>query len=315
MDMTSLFALLQRAARTDAAKAPQDLAAWRQGLHVGNDTLAGAVDAGARAGQLAFAFAGGYQCAIRRLLPELPPDAFVALLLSEGKRQRPDELLTTLHAADDAGFLLDGEKSWVMGGGGAADALLVVARRGVAADGRTESAMILLPANAAGVTHEARQDAMILPALPHGRARFSGVAVRPGMILPGDGWTRYARPFRTIEDIHVSAAIAAHLAVHAIRRGLPPALLATLAACILRLQECARADANDMVSHVLLAAAERELQQACVQASELLKQDDDAFARDWRANAAIVGLAIPARQKRLEKAMDAIRRQADSQAG
>jgi acyl-CoA dehydrogenase len=314
MDMTALFALLQRAARTDADEAPQDLAVWRQGLHVDKDTLVGAVDAGARAGQLAFAFAGGYQCAIRRLLPELPPDAFVALLLSEGKRQRPDELLTTLRAAGDGRFLLEGEKSWVMGGA-AADALLVVATRGVAADGRTESAMILLPAHTAGVTHESRQDALILPALPHGRVRFSSVDVQPGMILPGDGWTRYARPFRTIEDIHVSAAIAAHLAVHAIRREFPPALLATLAACILRLQDCTRADASDTVAHLLLAAAERELQQACVQANELLKQDDDAFARDWRANAAIVGLAIPARQKRLEKALAAMRRLADAQAG
>ena len=314
MDLLSLFALLQRNANTDAAAAPQTLADWRAGLSVGSDPFASAVDTGARAGQLAFAFAGGYQAAIRRLLPDLAPHAFVALLLSEGKRQRPDELLTTLRPAGNGAFLLEGEKSYVMGGA-AADELLVVARRGVAADGRVESAMVRLPAHAAGVAHEARQDALILPALPHGRARFSRVEVREGMILPRDGWTQYARPFRTLEDIHVSAAIAAHLAVHAIRRGFPSMLQAALAACILRLQDCARADAADPAAHLLLAAAERELQQAAVQATELMKPDDDAFARDWRANAAIVGLAIPARQQRLEKAIAALRQRAGAPVG
>lgn len=304
MNLTHLFAQLNAAA-VASGPAPETLAQWRKSLRVGNDTFASAVESGAHAGQLAFAFAGGYQAAIRRLLPSLAPDAFVALLLSEGKRQRPDELLTTLTPTGDGNHFLSGEKSYVMAGA-AADFLLVVARQGVVADGRACSAMILLPALAAGIAHEARHEAIILPALPHGRARFERVDVSPEMILPGDGWTRYAKPFRTIEDIHVSAAIAAHLAVHAIRRGFPQGLVASLAACLSRLAECAYADVNDAAAHVLLAAAERELQQVCLQANELVKNDDDGFARDWRANFSITALAVPARAKRLEKALAAL---------
>lgn len=286
--------------------APATLEQWRAQMHVGADTFSSAVTAGAAAGQLAFAFAGGYQAALRCLLPDLNAQTFAALLLSEGKRQRPDELLTTLTPLGDGRFRLDGEKSWVMGG---ADAglLLVVARQGVTAEGRVRAKMVVVPAQMSGVVHSDRGEATILPALPHGRARFEGVVVEPDMLLKGDGWVDYARPFRTIEDIHVSAAVAAHLAVTAIRRDFPQPLLASLLACLLRLGDCARADRNDPAAHILLAAAERELQQAAAQVNDLIKGQEDDFARDWRANHMVVALAAPARGKRLEKAFSAIR--------
>jgi acyl-CoA dehydrogenase len=301
MDMPRLLAQLHAAADA-ATPAPETLAAWRAGHRVQASTFASAVAAGATAGQLAFAFAGGYQAALRQFLPDLAADVFAALLLSEGKRQRPDELLTTLTPLGDGSFRLDGEKSYVMGGADA-DLLLVVARQGVDADGRITSGMVILPAHAAGITHSARTDAIILPALPHGRARFENVRVDAAMVLPGDGWVDYARPFRTLEDIHVSAAVAAHLAVHAIRRHFPQPLLASLLTCLLRLDACARAGFNDPQAHVLLAGAERELQQAGAQTNDLIKGHDDGFARDWRANHLVVAMAAPARAKRLEKAL------------
>lgn len=301
MDVADLVRQLQRAADAHAVP-PVTLAQWRDGFRASPDTFAGAVAAGTYAGQLAFAFAGGYQSALRQLLPTLAPDDFAALLLSEGKRQRPDELLTTLTPLGGDKFRLDGEKSWVAGGA-AADSLLVVARQGVASDGRVRTAMVLLPAHAPGVEHDARTETGFLSALPHGRARFDGVTVSVQMILPGDGWMDYARPFRTIEDIHVSAAVAAHLAVNALRRRFPDALLASVLACLSRLADCMTRDVNDAANHVLLAAAERELQQAAAQVNDLISGQDDGFARDWRANYLLVALAAPARGKRLAKAL------------
>lgn len=304
MSLTSLLSEIHAVAASEVAP-PATLAQWRQGFRVQKDALASAVAAGCRAGQLAFAFAGGYQAALRRLLPTLAPDAFAALLLSEGKRQRPDELLTTLTPLADGSFRLDGEKSYVAGGE-AADCLLVVARHGVATDGRVKSALVVLPGHAPGIVHSARSETAFLPALPHGRARFEGVGVMQANILPGDGWVDYARPFRTLEDIHVSAAVAAHLAVNAVRRNFPDDLLASLLGCLVRLGECAARDVNAADNHVLLAAAERELQQAAVQVNALIAGVEDEFARDWRANHLLVALAAPARAKRLEKALKTV---------
>lgn len=295
-----------RLAVNDRQESPATLAEWRVTFRPRGDTFLSALDAGCQAGQLAFCFAGGYQAALRRLLPFLAPTAFAALLLSEGKRQRPEELLTTLTPLADGRFRLDGEKSYVTGAD-AADPLLVIARNGVAADGRVTAALVVLPAGLPGISGSARQDVGFLAALPHGRARFDGVVVEPAMLVAGDGWRQYARPFRTLEDVHVSAAVAAHLAVHALRGGFPPALVATLLACLARLADCAAREADDPVGHLLLAGAERDLALASTEIDAAVARTDDAFARDWRANRLLLGLAAPARLKRLEKAVGRLR--------
>jgi acyl-CoA dehydrogenase len=284
-----------------------DLAAWRRSFHPSAaDTFSSALDAGLGAGQLAFCFAGGYQSALRVLLPTLPPDAFGALLVTEGKRQRPEDILSTLTPLTGGRFLLDGEKSWVAGGS-AATHLLVLARQEVDSDGRRRSALVLLPPSARGVTLDDRPPAGFLDAVPHARAKFDGVEIESSMLLPGDGWRDHARPFRTIEDIHVSTAIAAHLAVNGLRRHWPPALLATLVSALVRLAQCAARDPRDPHTQLLLAGAEQELVSAGSQVSAWYSGEgraaDEEFARDWRSNNMLLALAAPARAKRLEKAI------------
>lgn len=305
MTLEQLVAQLRETASA-APAGPADFSGWRAELRVEGDPFAAAVRFGLVAGQLAFAFAGGYQAALRRLLPALPATAFGALLLSEGRRQRPDELQTTLTALGDGRYRLDGEKSYVTGAT-AADPLLVVARNGVAPDGRVLSALLVLPPGLPGIRQEAGRDLGFLAALPHGRARFEAVEVAGSMFAPGDGWTAYARPFRTLEDVHVQAAVAAHVAGEALRRDWPAPLVASLAGCLARLAQCAQYAPDDPHGHLLLAAAERELQQAAAQVNELVAGQDDPFARDWRANHLLVALAAPARAARLAKAMAVLR--------
>lgn len=301
MKVDSLIAGLRAAAR-QPGPAPSDLAAWRENFRVQDDTFFTAVDAGLHAGQLAFCFAGGYQAALRRLLPFLPPQAFAALLLSEGKKQRPEDLQTVLTPLSSGRFCLDGEKSYVAGGA-VADPLLVVARHGVDAQGRARAVLLVMPPTLPGIVLTAGRDLGFLSVLPHARVNFAGVVVEPEMLVPGDAWRDCARPFRTIEDIHVTAAIAAHLAVSALRFSWPSALFSTLLACIVRLADCAERSPTDPFMHILLAGAEREMQQCAVQINALTHGQDDEFSRDWQGNQVLIGLAATARAARLQKAM------------
>ena len=301
MSFDELVAGVRRAAADDHP-APPDFAAWRAGFACRGTPFQAAVAAGLSAGQLAFCFAGGYQAALRCLLPSLPATAFGALLLSEGKRQRPEELTTTLTPRGDGGFRLEGEKSWVTGAL-SADPLLVIARRGTDADGRVSAALVVLPPGLDGIRIEERRDMPFLAAVPHGRALFTGVEVEAAMVVEGDGWRDHARPFRTIEDVHVLAAMAAHAARQSVRDGWSPSLQAALLSCLARLSGCAQYAPGDPSGHLLLAAAERELQGCVAQINELLAGRDDDFPRDWRANHLLVALAAPARAKRLEKAV------------
>jgi hypothetical protein len=60
-----------------------------------------------------------------------------------------------------------------------------------------------------------------VPEVPHARLAFDGVAVAHEDVLPGDGYERYIKPFRSVEDIHVTAAVLAYLLAEAGRRGWP----------------------------------------------------------------------------------------------
>ena len=302
MTPAQISATLQQAA-AQAALPKRSLAGWRAGFRNEANSFATALHAGCAAGELGFCFAGGYQAALRRMLPALPGEVFVALLVTEGKRQRPEDLHTLVVATGNGELALSGEKSWVAGGA-QAGLLLVLARHGNDAQGRAHALLVAVPATDAGVTLEEKPATGFLDAVPHARARFDRVAVTPAMILPGDGWRDYARPFRTIEDIHVSTAIAAHLAVQALRRNYPDVLVATLVSALAQLAACAERDPNDPLTHLLLAGVEQQLAVAAGQLQAQLDAAgvDDEFAGDWRRNGMLLALAAPVRARRLEKA-------------
>jgi hypothetical protein len=76
--------------------------------------------------------------------------------------------------------------------------------------------MILL-----GVAIGSRKPLPFAPELPHGTVTLRSVLVRDtsltslspstSVVLSGDGYVRWLRPFRTIEDIHVQAAFVAYV--------------------------------------------------------------------------------------------------------
>ena len=50
-----------------------------------------------------------------------------------------------------------------------------------------------------------------VPEVPHAQLRFENLRIRESDILPGDGYDQYVKPFRTVEDIHVQAAVLSYL--------------------------------------------------------------------------------------------------------
>ena len=71
-----------------------------------------AVRAGQAADRLAWAFAGGYQAAIRALLPHVHGSATASLCATEPTGNRPRDIQTTLSTAPDGSLRLSGHKRW-----------------------------------------------------------------------------------------------------------------------------------------------------------------------------------------------------------
>jgi acyl-CoA dehydrogenase len=157
-----------------------------------------AIALGAQTDRLSLAFLGGYTSAITVLDPTIGPDAIGALCATEDGGGHPRAILTTLTDG-----VLNGTKHFVSGGSLATD-LLVVAKVGDR-DGRPELKVARLAASAPGVTITDLPPLDFVPEVPHGSVTFTNAKV--DTVLEGDGYERYLKPFRTIEDLHVFAAI------------------------------------------------------------------------------------------------------------
>jgi acyl-CoA dehydrogenase len=153
------------------------------------------------ADRLGFAFLSGYQEALRTLIPNLPDDELVAMCATEEGGGHPAAIHTTLTERDGA-WLVDGTKSFATMGSFARQ-LVVIASVGPAPDGRNRLRACMVEAGEAGVCLVDRPALPFAPEVPHASVVLTGA---PALVLAGDGYLDYLKPFRTIEDIHVLAA-------------------------------------------------------------------------------------------------------------
>jgi len=173
----------------------------------GGDTVERAALAGFLANGVGWAFAGGYQAALSRLDPAGGRSgSLAALCATEEGGGHPRAIRTSLTPRPGGGWTLEGRKRFVTLGADA-ERLLVVASTGQDAGGRNVLRVCRLSANRPGVALEPAGLLPFTPEIGHAAVTFSGVAIADDELLAGDGYDDALKPFRTIEDIHVMAAL------------------------------------------------------------------------------------------------------------
>ncbi|AYC34133.1 acyl-CoA dehydrogenase family protein [Pseudomonas cavernae] len=240
------------------------------------------------------AFLAGYQAALRALWPSAPA-TLGALCVTENKSVRPADLRCRLD-----GLTLNGRKDFVT----AADAAdwLLVAARDEAPGSAPRVALCVVYRGAPGVRIETLPALPLMPDISHGRLHLDGAHCER---LAGDGWDDYTKPFRSLEDLHVMAAVSAWQYGIASAHGWPQALCLSLLGLLAGCAEVARQPAGSAATHVLLGGL--FAQQAALRA-----QIDAAFAAGpaelaavWQRDQRLLDVASGPRAKRLEKALAA----------
>lgn len=291
------------------ASAPHDLAAWARGWTALSaehaDPVALALHGGFAADRVGWAFAAGYQAALRRLLANFglaPADgARLALCATEEGGNRPRDMATTLRADGD-GWRLDGAKSWITLGP-VCDELLVVAR--LAGDGdRPALKVARVPAGAAGVRLREKPPLAFVPEIPHTAATFEAVAVPGSALLDGDGYDTVVKPFRTVEDTFIALAVQSWLLREARARGWPADFAEALTASLVTLATLSERPADDPVTHLVLAGALARTQRLYQQADGLWDGETDAAADRWRRDRPLFQVAGKARALRAQRAWE-----------
>ncbi|MDT7835507.1 hypothetical protein [Aquabacterium sp. OR-4] len=307
-------ALIQALHAAPQARAVDDVAAWWQGwpglLHGAADTAALALAGGFAADRVAWAFASGYQAALRALVPDLPGEAMAAFCVTEAEGNRPRDIRSRITPLADGGWQLDGAKRWATLGP-AGSVLLVAAALAPAADaadGRPQLRVLRVPVPTAGLQVEAMPPARFVPEVPHAALRMAAVRLPAAAMLPGDGYERYVKPFRTLEDSHVTLAVLAYLLREARARAWPEAYREQLVAVLALLADLAGRDPQAAAGHVALAGALQLAHGLYAQAQPLWAAAGCAAAQRWQRDAALFAVAGTARQLR---AASAWRRLAD----
>jgi acyl-CoA dehydrogenase len=263
-----------------------------------------AVIGGFLADRTAYALASGYESAIRRLVPSLPERAIVSFCVTEEQGAHPASIRSTLRRPDGGpggSWRLNGGKKFITLAG-EADLLLVAASTGTAPDGKNIIRMAVVDRKAPGVVITPMTDLPFVPEISHGTAAFNDVAVPEGNLLGGDGYRDYIRPFRTIEDLHVSAAIMAYIFRVACRFLWPGSVAERVTALLVCARGLALDDPSSPAVHIAMGGLYAQVASLVEHCSGLWATADEKTRTGWERDRALLGVAEKARKKQLETA-------------
>lgn len=274
---------------------------WRREVaRTERSTAALALLGGHAADRLAWAFASGYRAALLRVAPGAPRDRRLALCATEAGGAHPREMNTRL-ARDGDTWRLDGEKGFVTMGS-FAERLLTIASCGEDGDGRKVLRAVWVDADADGVTIEDLPALPMVPEIPHAVVRFVGARVGGGAILAEDAWIGLVKPFRTVEDIHVHAALTGWLLRLSAAHRWPESARERLLAHTHTLCGLAEAPPDDAATHLALAGALTSGQALLTELEPCWRLVDPDTREMWERDRGLLRVASKAREARREAA-------------
>lgn len=304
-DITILDWLFEQRRHIDTAGL-ESLSAWKRVF----DEASGGWDApvdravigGFLADRTAYAFAAGYESGLRRLVPALPGKAIVSFCVTEEKGGHPSTIRSALKEQDagNAYSLTGGKKFITMAD--EADLLLVAASTGLTPEGKNSIRMALIERNAPGVTVSVMKGLPFVPEISHGTVTFSEVTVRREAMLPGDGYSGYIRPFRTVEDIHMFAAIGGFIFRIASLHDWPRTVIEDTAALIACARALAFEDPSSPPVHIALGGLHRQVMALLESSAGYWDLADEKTRAGWERDRALLNVAGTARSRRLETA-------------
>ena len=262
-----------------------------------------ALAGGLAADRPSWAFASGYQAAIQHLMPPTSTGEVAALCITEQGLPHPAriECRLTPDANESSAWCVEGAKSFVTGAS-SADALWVAASTGLGPDGRNQIRMVRVAADDPAVHIEPRPALGIVPEVPHARVRFASVQVSASALAPGDGYVQIVKPFRTLEDLYVSAAFAAWLFGVGRRAGWPHDTLQSLLACISGARGLAQASPSAPGTHIALEGLLRHFADLLAHLDPLFDRVEASLRHAWARDRAVLDIAHAAREARIQRA-------------
>jgi alkylation response protein AidB-like acyl-CoA dehydrogenase len=214
-------------------------------------------------------------------------------------------MLTTIVPQPDGTLRIDGAKRWTTLGPGSTLLLVVGALPAAAGARRPVLRVARVPVPTPGLELQPMPPTRFVPEVPHAQVQLHDVLVGAEALLPHDGYEAYVKPFRTIEDLHVTLAVLAYLLREARARRWPAAFREQVVAVLSLLLQLAGDDVHAPPMHVALAGALHWAHRLYGEASALwAAAGNDPAAQRWQRDAALFSVAGQAREQRAARAWE-----------
>lgn len=281
---------------------------WRRLAAERHDPVGLALRGGFAADRVGWAFAAGYQSALRQLIQvnggTVDDHELLAMCATEAAGNRPRDIETRIVDNGPDGATVTGRKTWTTLGS-ACTGLLVVGRvDGGGENDRPALKIAKVNSHAHGVSLVEKPPLDFVPEVPHVAAVFDGAKAEA--VLSGDGYSDFVKPFRTVEDTFIALAVQAWLVREGRARGWPQSFLEGLTASLAGLAAVAAQPADAPVTHIALAGALARTNDLYQQADELWAGEQDAAAERWRRDRPLFQVAGKPRALRAQRAWESL---------
>ena len=298
--------------RPTEVPAPDGLQAWceqwRQLAAERHDPVGLALRGGFAADRVGWAFAAGYQSALRQLIQvnggTVDDHELLAMCATEAGGNRPRDIETRIADDGPGGVTVTGRKTWTTLGS-ACTGLLVVGR--VDGGGETDLPALKIArvgTHTQGVSLVEKPPLEFVPEVPHVAAVFDGAKAEA--LMPGDGYSDFVKPFRTVEDTFIALAVQAWLVREGRARGWPRSFLESLIASLTGLAAVAAQPAGAPATHIALTGALARTNDLYQQADALWADERDAAAERWRRDRPLFQVAGKPRAMRAQRAWESL---------
>ena len=281
---------------------------WRRLAAEHHDPVGLALRGGFAADRVGWAFAAGYQSALRQLIQvnggTVDDHELLAMCATEAGGNRPRDIETRIADDGAGGVTVTGRKTWTTLGS-ACTGLLVVGR--VDGGGETDLPALKIArvgTHTQGVSLVEKPPLEFVPEVPHVAAVFDGAKAEA--LMPGDGYSDFVKPFRTVEDTFIALAVQAWLVREGRARGWPRSFLESLIASLTGLAAVAAQPAGAPATHIALTGALARTNDLYQQADALWADERDAAAERWRRDRPLFQVAGKPRAMRAQRAWESL---------
>ena len=285
------------------------LGEWKKVLGSESDLSAAPIERaiclGYKADRVAYAFIAGFQAALQSLFPDLQSSQLGAICITESGGNHPSAIQTRLAPPEDGtgddAYRLKGEKTFITSVS-EADFIYVAASIGVDDAGRNRIKMLGLDRATPGIELSPMAPLSFIPEIDHGTVSFDEVIVSSQQILPGDGYDDYIKPFRMIEEIHVTGALIGYLIQTAFQYDCERSITEQLLALLTLSVDLAAMNVKAAETHILFSGYWRLLEQMIDTIDSAWKTAPESVKHAWKRDREVLTIARKARETRLNKA-------------